>query len=338
MTSTVPQYRLVTDVSRVRSSMLVRASQWNTGAQLTNWIAGRGNMEIPCHVPGSFDTTATTYHYRIKPRYQTTRYALSVWVVTDDLTELESPFELTVPAGGTVYNGTAHYPWKPYAPLTVFVDRASQSSSETDFSFTIDPLGSDFIACYAASLEALPRYQLAAADGGSDATLFRPGQQIAEENLADALSDQVNLLRDSARRAVFHHSWGTAGAFSTTSGSFVTAASARPVLGRKLYSGDTTRTLNARFRAYCSDGSTSGEVRLTNTSGASVTVAIPTSTTTATWFPSTAGAASSFTAWCEDNTTADGLQASTHDLHTVELRRTAGAGSVRLESVSIWEP
>lgn len=87
---------------------------------------------------------------------------------------------------------------------------------------------------------------------------------------------------------------------------------------------DTTRDLTFDLYAMCTDGSTAGEYKLVDAAAASSSSgSIPAGSTSAAWMGTITK-----TVKCEDNTTADGLRGGTYDTLDVQVRRTAGAGSI----------
>lgn len=339
MAATVPESRLNLVQSGVEISRSVRGVSWIDSARLANWISGRGSMDVPAHAPmvriagsGSSDFT-----YRVKPRYQTTRYALSLVLTSPDG---PTTADVTVPIGGTTHTVNVQ-PRLNARPETLIFERSSQSTTETTLDFRIAAGGTEDVDVECVSIEALPRATLAqdTSDLGVDRLQFFPRQPIYEASLSTQLTDVVSSIRDSARRVgIYQHSFGTDSPFSTSSTTFVDVFDEdHEELGRYLYNGDTTRTHSWRVLAYADVAGTKGEVRITNTSGASTVIDVPLSTTSATWLPATGGSPSTFTCDCEDNTTANGRRRSGGDMHAIEARVTSASGTIYIESISIWE-
>jgi hypothetical protein len=346
MAASVPERRIVCSkdpYGNTRSTIAiansVRAVSWVDAAALQCWLAGRGSMDVPAHCP--FETTlsdldSTEFRYWTKPRYQTTRYALTI--------------VLSGAAGGVAYaqfpiggaTQTIRAPRRREAvPVTLFADRSSQSSSEAEIGCYVAAAESDGVSVDLIQIEALPRglLSVSGSDLGAKRLAFNPRQPIIEATVVDQVLDRQNDLRDAARRVgLFQQSRGTNNPWTTTSGSysglFVGTIAFVP---RQLYDGQTFYRCSWRVLAKCSDGSTAGDIRVTTTSGESSTITIPTSTTSWTWLPTTAGAAATFEPECEDNTTSDGLQGAAYDECTFEFRRTAGAGSVQIATVSVFD-
>src|SRR5690606_22173435 len=113
-----------------------------------------------------------------------------------------------------------------------------------------------------------------------------------------------------------------------------------PLQGRHLYSGDTTRTVAWRVIAYCSDSTTSANVRTSDGGGVLSTIAIPTGSQLLSRpmaYPTTGGAPATFAVDAVDPTESDGLRGSAWDDHTIEVQRTAGSGTVYIVGVSVGE-
>lgn len=344
-TGSVPEQRLRCVQSRVGISNSVSSGHWMDPARLQCWLAGRGAAVVPVFVPPQLDNqgSSNAFYFRFKPRYQTTRYALTIALSSFPIgTRLGV---VTFPVGGDshVVPVTRRRGSLGRGPtsVTMFYDVASQSTTEREISFSVaETADVSPLQIESAMIEEVPRTILTvdANDLGADRLAFWLRQAIAEPNISDQIFDYQNNLRDASRRlGLFQHSWSDEENINTTSGSFVDMFGAPiGILHRCLYSGETTRLASWRIRAKVSNGTTAGEVRVTNSAG-STTISIPTSATSWTWLPSTAGAPSTFAIDAEDNTTANGLRGGTDDDHTFEYRRTAGAGSVQVSSISVFD-
>lgn len=341
MSATTPEWRVAAPYGAVKISRSVRGEEWIEAARLQCWLAGRGSMDVPAHAPlvTISGGASATFRYWTKPRYQTTRYAYGFTLRGASRGEAT----VTIPSGGTAYATTIGTRDDPQ-PMTIPIGRSAQSLAEAELSFDIAaPAGLD-VTVECVSIEALPRMFLdtAGSDLGVERTRFFARRPIAVASLGTQLLARQNDLRDACRRVgafQFARGDGSPWSVTTDSPSWATLFDAAiGILGRKLYSTDTTRTLSWRVLAKCSDGTTSGSVRVNNDSGTGAsTITIPTGTTTYTWLPTTAGAAATFSADAEDNTTATGLRGGAHDDHTFEAQRTAGAGTISIATISIFE-
>lgn len=336
MAASVPENRINLLQGEVEPSRSVRAVSWVHPARLHNFVSGRGEQIVPCHAPMVTvpKSTASTFRYWYKPRYQTTRlrYSLLLTAIAPGSVAIE------VPSGTSV--GTHRVEERRNAvPLVFDVDVNSQSTTEAELNFKLSANAATAIDVESVSIASLPRTRLAqdANDLGSDRLRYWPRRPITEASLSDNLIDYQNELRDSARRTGFQCAFGDASYLTFNSGSYVDIFDdSFSVLGRFLYSSDTTRTYSWRVLVYCTDGTTAGTVRLTNDAG-TATITVPAGTTTATWLDVTSGAASTFSVDAEDNTTSNGLRGAATDDHTIAVIRTAGTGDIRVESISIYE-
>lgn len=323
-------------------SLSVRSGTWIDAAHTQNWLAGRGSMDVPAHaILGTIAGAATnTFRYWTKPRIQTARYAYSL--VLRSTTDTPGSASVAIPTGGSAVDvpvGTRHNP----VTTTLYADRASLSSAEAELSLDITAPSGNAIVVESLSIEAVPRTLLIVGnDLGVDRLRFWARQPIMEPSLSSQLLDRQNDLRDACRRVGgFQFSRGTTSPWTITTASPSWATLFDDdigILGRLLYSGDTTRTYSCRVLAKCSDGTTAGTVRVNNDSGtAAASITIAAGTTSWTWLPSTGGAAATFSVDAEDNTAADGLRGAAHDDHTFECQRTAGTGSVQIATISVYE-
>lgn len=339
--NTTPERRLNLIQGGVAGSRAVRAVHWIDAARLNNWVAGRGSMDVPAHAPGVSVPSAgsSTFSYWTKPRYQTTRYAYGLVLSCSAPTTAEVTIDAITETVRVQERRNA-------MPLVFYRDRSAQSDAEAQLQVDIAAAGAgDDVAVECISVEALPRFNLqtgaASDDLGADRLDFFHRQAIDTTNIADQSLARLNDLRDSARRVGgFQFSFGDDSPWSMASGSWTDVFDGDfELLGRYLYSGETTREHSWRIKAYCSDASTKADVRIWSVSDAAgvSTIPIPTSTTTATWLPSTSGAAATFDVDAENNAAADGRRTSGGDRFRVQVQRTTGTGTVYLESVSIFE-
>lgn len=336
MAATTPEDRIAAAVSGISISRTTRAIHAVDAARVQCWAAGRGWPIVPCHAPlATIGGSVTAFRYRVLPRFQDIRYAFHFVMSASSRTGCA----IEVPEGSTGVLRAVQTHSNAF-PITVLYDPASQSAAERALDFGIASTGDD-IVLESVAIEALPRalLQTGNADLGSDRFEFWPRNPILEANVFDQFLADNDALRAACRRAQFQHSFGDTSPWSTNDTSFdAIFPGGVNLLGRYLFNGDTTRTLNGRILAYCSDGTTAGEFRITMTNGDSVTVTIPAGTTGATWLPSTSGSPFEIDVDAEDNTSSDGRRSSRWDMATMEARRTAGAGDVLIETISIWEP
>lgn len=318
----------------------VRTVPWIHAARLHNWVAGRGHMLVPNHCPLVTIAAAgqSEFWYRVRTRYQDTRLRYTI------LCSAETEAVVIVAVNGTTVGNSGGYVVhnrRRSVPLVFDVDQSAQTDSEQDLYIKLNVSGSSIVV-ESISIEALPRAFLtaqSASDLGSNRLAFEHRQPISERNFALNLLDLQSPLKRSARRSLFQLSWGTNNPWSTAvAGPTNVFDDTFGLIGRLLYDGSTTSECSWRVRAYCSDGTTAGTVNLSNTGGgASTSITIPKGSTSADWFPPTSGDPDTFNCDAEDNTDAWGLRGGVTDDHTVSVTRTAGSGTIYLESVCIWE-
>lgn len=338
MSATVPELRNTCIYSGAQIARSVRAVTWIDAARLQCWLAGRGSMDVPAYVPGVAISAggSSTFRFWTKPRYATTRYAYGL--VLRGATP--GTATVTIPSGGTAYTvpiGTRASP----RPHTVYVDRSAQSNAEAELSLDIAAPASIAVTVESLSIEAVPRLFLdtAGSDLGADRLRHLARQPILDAYFATEVLDRLNDLRQECRRSgLIQLSRGTASPWSSSSGTpadLLTADLA--ALARYLYNGDTEREARWRILARCSDGTTAGQLDADNVShgAAASSITIPTGTTSWTWLP--AAGSEPLLLDAEDNTTAKGYRGGVPDEHNFPLSRTAGAGTVEVATVSVFE-
>lgn len=354
MAATVPEQRIIASkdaAGNVRNTIAiansVRAISWVDAARLQCWLAGRGSMDVPSHAPFcKLNEQTAEFRYWTKPRYQTTRYALTVLCSSASIGKYAL---VQFPTGATAQAITARRR-RDATPVTLFADVSAQGTTEGEITLSIQaPSGTTDLMVDGIQIEALPRTILSvnANDLGANRLDFFPRQPILESNLIDQILDSQNNLRDAARRVgLYQMSRGTVNSQDTawhiTSGTYVDLHDG-PVtfLPRKLYSGQATYNCSWRVLVKCSDGTTAGDVRVSNTSGGTgvSVITVPAGVTAWTWLPGLVNGTSpaTFVADCEDNTTSDGRRSSRWDEHTFEARRTAGAGTMQIATISVYD-
>ncbi len=337
MAATVPESRNTLIDGAVRIARSVRAVTWIDAARLHCWLAGRGSMDVPVHAPGVTISggASSTFRYRTRPRYQTTRYAYG-FVLRGASPGVAT---VTIPSGGDAYSvpvGTRDRP----RPYTIPIDRAARSSAEAELTFDVAaPAGLD-VTIESLSVEAMPRMfvDTDGSDLGADRLRHFARQPIVEPYFASELLHRQGDLRDACRRVgALQLSRGTSDPWVITAASpswDTILDDAIGLLGRLIYSGDIDRPLIWYVLAKCSDGSTSGTVRVNSHSQGtpSSVISVPTSTTDWTWL-----GGDEVIVDAEDNTTVDGLRGGNHDDHTWQGQRTAGSGTISVATISVYE-
>lgn len=339
MSAPVPEQRIVLLDEGIRIAESVRAVHWAHTSRLNNWIAGRGRPLVPSFAPlVEIDPgTSSSFFFRVRPSYQHVRLRIEVILSASG------------PATALVAVPDASSPWStvqargPSArPIVIEVDRKDRVDAEESFVVGIAVADGQFaVLVESISVEAYPRAFLDndANDLGSDRMMFWPRTPISQRNFGDNLLAHQTVLKRSARRAMFHMSWGSASPWTTGSaGPTEVFGTGFGLIGRYLYEGETVRELACRVRGFCSDETTSAEVTIENTGGGSgVVISIPAGSIVPAWHPPLASAPATFECDAEDPSHEVGLRGGAVDLHQVSVERTAGSGTVSLESISIWE-
>lgn len=342
MSAPVPESRVNLVDLGILIGYSVRGVPWIHASRLHNWVAGRGYPLVPDHAPLVIIAGSGTseFYYRVRVRYQTTRLRFSILLTTSSES---STCQVQIPPGTAQGGSFTVFNRKRATPVVFDVDLSYQADEETTLSLKILNTGAANVIVEGIHVEALPRAFLVAQDPndlGSNRLAFWHRQPISERNFALNLLDLQSVLKRSARRAMFQHSWGSDAPWSTAvAGPTAVFDDKFGLIGRALYEGDTTRELSWRVRARCSDGSTAGEVTLTNTGAgsASSTITIPAGSTAGSFFPPVADDPAVFDCDAEDVTDSWGLRGSAVDEHQITVTRTAGSGTIYLETISIWE-
>lgn len=324
-----------TGTSGVVSGAPVQATEWASIVSAYDTLAGAGSVLIPWHAPMTSIAASgsKTYQYRVWPRHAATHRAWCVSIVATTST----PGSATVTLGGGTSTG---FLFSDAAPRTVRIieELSSQSASESTASLTAT-LGATTgakvvgVSCWelprpSIAMPTGPAFDLTASDAGLDQTVARPGLPVADDYQGlgvGYISHVLDSLRDETRRPGL-----IAGApfASSTSGTFAAVfAAPTVVLGRFLYRGQLSSTMQLASFVRTSDATTSGELRFTMASGAVTTLGF--SGTTATTL-----IRGQIAIDAEDLTASDGRRSSRDDTCTVELRRSAGAGTVYVDTLT----
>ncbi|MCU0676841.1 MAG: hypothetical protein MUE69_29130 [Myxococcota bacterium] len=334
--SRVPQFRSNIAFDGIVAGWPVAATDWQRAADVQNWIAGRGRQVIPPFRPdhGALEAPNNTYHYalRIIPSYPALEFRCHVGFRDDIYFATPWTYRTPILVGeGAVSSWDVTTPRAAYNTTTIDATLAVLATARDVFIDTI-------------SVFELPRafIEQTALAGGVSIPPLAAGQPITSasvESLADATADDTFGARVLAFHAV---PWAT-GVSPTKSTEYARASSSSSyapgpggngiaALARKKRVGDTTRTCKAAFFGWCSDGSTTGQARVTSSKHGSST-AVSISGTTPAW-----GLVSpDVVVDCEDLDALTGLQGGTFDELTVEFRRTSGSGEVYLASWIVYE-
>lgn len=336
--SRVPEYRTGVTLEDFRVGRPVRATSWWDLAQLVQWVRGRGRTLVPQHsVRKTLTSGSQAFRYRTHPSGQ----AISrVWVAdirADPTTVGTTPScSFTCQAGSGPTSGTIRRSGRALdTPTVVYVETGlTRSSSLTELVFTVAQVTGrpviESIGCWE-----LPRAALAkdATDLGISLDSFFPRRQLFEASY-EGTRAVVLASAGSPGRRVGHIGWAGGVEASTSSGAFVSVfALPHRVVPRLDRPGDTTLTLTWDVYARVTDGTTSGEFQIARGSGgASGTIAVPLGATSLAW-----RGTGTFSAKCEDLSTANGLRGGSYETLDLQFRRTAGAGQVVVSAYDVWE-
>ncbi len=318
----------------IRNGHACRATHLRPVADALNWLNGHGQHIIPATRTDGKTSIAIgatrTYRAQLMSRVQATHRAWfisaragiltftdpsggsSSWGYISSAVTLRHVETITAPADG------------PVAVTYTLANSASALNGTFDgitcFEFQRRDLALD------ATDDAVDSDTIVTLSGGVPAPILDADAYTS----IGALSRGLANARTRDNRTLFDWFAQSGDGFQTTSGSFVQLFEEGPVLlGSKMYRGSVTASATAQFFVR-TGAATTGEVRVTMASGATVTGTIATATGGA-WL------AVSFAVDCEDLAVSDGRRATRDDVCTIELRRTAGVGAVSIESVCIYE-
>lgn len=315
----------------VESGRSVSGRTWRPDAGLVNHLLGHGGVLVPSYAVGASISVSNskTFRFRVWPRVQAIQRLWSLHVYGG---------KITVNINGTDYTreivGT-----RVRTPHWFIEEIASPTDTEQEITITVTA-DTGTVTVDAISCRELPRIQLEA-----NATEYGVGAESLAGGLAiydptggsyGGVAESVKQAETTARRnTLIAWSVDDADALTTTSTSAADVFILDPiVLARKERWDDVVGVMTGRIRAKCSDGTTSGEVVITMTSGDTVTLAIPTGTTSWSWLPGSGGEVD---VDAEDSSTVDGRRGSAWDLANIQWRRTAGSGTVSLSAITAGE-
>jgi len=333
------QFRRSRSFAGLLAGLPVSASEWGDLSAAQRWLLAKGRQIVPAFKPEDDQLvkgTSHTYGMRIVPSLHAIQ---RVWSVTMRGAAFASvTVEGSTRALPASPEFSADYLSRHVTPSPVVINLGSQTLAESTTDLIIDSEEDGVVDCI--SCVEIPRFYLddGATELASPNAPFRSGQPItaaAFERLAATHQDD-----DYGRRVHLH--WAvpykvnavtsTSYARSSASTTWVDVLDVdQPILGRSLYTGDTTRTVTGRVLAWRSSSGV-GQARLVSTSGGNGTaVALPLSTTPTWSDPFTV------TVDAEDLTVADGRRGSAWDDIQVEFRRQSGSGTIYVASAIVYE-
>ena len=330
------------DIAGIFASGAVSGSAWETNANLTNHLLGRGRVLIPSFKPpgGTLTKGSYTYAFRMVPTYNALvrRWRVSARCAGNVVVTVNGGTPLAAVSPGS-FTTLEQYELPP--GLVDEEELASQSTAEEAATLTINASATGSADVDVDSIECIeiPRRVLVedANERGVNIPALRTGQPLR----ADAFARMIDVAQDVdiGKRVLLH--WAvpylrngsptTSYAASTSSSTF---SSALPVdhfaLARKIYNdGSVVTNCKARFFAWVSPGGT-GQIRVIGTKDVSSAVTI--SNTTAAW----SSQLTDVPVLAEDFATSDGESASDgHDELNVQIRATSG--TIYLASAIVYE-
>lgn len=338
----VPERAVTIGRTAVVSAVPPQGTDWAAAGAAYDLLDGMPSALIPFCNPQILLTAgaAQSLTFTTWPRYQCTH---RMWIFCVFVRSGGSVPSSGFGTGGTVgvtgtltftdpSGGTSTFRASTAGRLFYHVETVNRAAYATEQDMTCSLLIDNDSGLWGFGCYELPRPSLACAaadlttsDAGMDSDTLRAGMPITDDATgrgAGFLGLTMTALRDSCRRTGL---FAGAPLFSTESGTYTEVFKSPPiVLGRAIYNGDTTRTMEVAFYAMADPGST-GSLKLTMASGATVTVAISATTMTK--------HRTSIAIDCEDLTAADGRRATRDDTCTVELKVASGAGAVTLYTI-----
>ena len=345
----VPPNRPTISIADVVVGAPVRAQTWHDMAKLAHWVAARGQVVVPVHQCGvEFSAASVTLRYKVP---LSGRALGRVWVFDIRAAgAVGSVAAFTIQAGAETTTYT-HYVESlggegiATAPFYVLEGAGSgteltRSRATTEITVTITHVGGtlriESVGCWE-----LPRPALArdTTDLGTSLDSFFPRRPIFDASASptsEAVSGVTALAYDittAARlRRIGHIArYGNPLLITSTSWVSLTVLPYR-VVPRLDLPTDTTLPLTLDIYAKCSDGSTAGEYQIVNGAASVDGGTIAAGTTTAAWIGDIELAFG-----CEDPTTADGLRSATYDTLDIQVKRTAGAGTISVYGWCAYE-
>lgn len=340
MPATVPETFSSPVRAGIASGLPVRGVQWTQAGRALNWLLGRGRVILPAtRVEGSgvAPSSTATYRAQLWTREQARHRC---WHVA-----------LRLASGGGVALATITFPDGATATATLYDSEADRRIAFAGF-HTVEEIASptngpvaveitlanDATSTDDVYIDSISCFELPRREIGADGTDFGVdlGTVTADSPIYDDAGKSVGgVARGIARaqaydpRCLFTYMRASGDGISTSSGAFVALFDEGPaVQPSQQFIGETLRPCTVYVYALCDVG-TAGEVRVTATSGDSVTLTV--TSTSGAWVSGT------LDVYAEDLSTADGRRSTTTEILTIEQRTTSGAGSIYTESISVAE-
>lgn len=334
----VPVDRPLVGLGDIRVGEPVRSARWDSLARLAQWVRAHGHCVVPHHCPMLTIAAAHTLRYRVP---LSGRAIQRIWLV--DITASSGTLTLqagSAPTSGAYSRDSGGTLGLLTLPLIYREGEATpitRSSGVQDLTLTITPTTSMVVrsvACWE-----LPRVALShsdATDLGIHLDSFFPRRPVYQPtdgaSSVYAVARAAQPLSAAVMGRTLAARWGEVVGVSSTSWTPVLTLPQRivPQLDTR---GATTQKVALDVYARVSSGATSGEWRLTlGSAGAGGAQAIALGSTSYSWRTATTALAE-----CTDPGTASGLRGGAADTWQLEVRRTAGAGTVEVQGWSLYE-
>lgn len=305
----------------VANGATIRGGTWMAVCDAVNYLlGGTSRTLIPHSYVGMTDGGTFTLRYKIWPSYQATH---RIWMLGLYSTAGEN-FTFTDPSGGSstwsIFGAQTRQHVETISSRTSAVTTLAMSLTGTDDTHL------QSLACFEI---VRPSLAVDANDYGAELTSF-----YGTTPIYDGTGQSLGCLHDSIttalalRRTLFQWAATTVDAIAVTSGSAIPVLSYDvPLLDRQLYRNETQ--VGVTVWVYTRSGAgTTGEVIFTMTSGGTLTISI-TAADSGTWRTGTLNVDA------EDLSTLDGRRSARFDQCAITARRTAGANSIFVDSISI---
>lgn len=328
----VPNLRRQVSMRDIKVSLDISQRHWVQLGELANYLRGRGSVLIPAHAPEATVAggATDTFRYRVAP---SGRAIARVWYVEIASTSPTALARATVSVTGS----SADMSTIAATPVMLIETPVAKGTAEVELVLTVQNTGTQTLRIDSVLSWELHRAQLTkdATDVGVDLGSLEFNRPICDRDY-EAIAGVADAVAATNGRRCGLISWrGPDASFTNVafSGTDVVFDLAIPIVPPKIAAANTTRTCDWNVYAYCSDGTTAGEIRVIDAAGGTSSVlSVVAGTTTPTWF--TGGTKSLL---CEDLSTTDGLQGGSYETVNVQVRRTAGAGSVKVRGFNVYD-
>lgn len=332
------------DINAISSGIAVRGRTWIDGANLANYIRGRGRVLVPIHGSGISIPSGSTHTFRFRAFTSASSQCRAWQVMHNSAFETSGGIEVRAPAvTGATQTMFVGSPYETASNFGEYVEYAQGVDGEEEITIDIHNIGDDAVRILSLSCTERPRGRLTldATDLGVDDNTEAAREPIYEVDNA-GLRGIKNVITDfqyAARGGVAAFSVNTTAAKSEGAGVdtllwTVPAA----VLAQRIKTGDVTGNIKFRVYAKTEFNTDTGRFRVLTNSGASTTITIPSGSHSAyAWYPSTAGAPASVDVDCEDASTSTGLQGATFDYLIPDYRLTSGVGHIYIAAACFWQ-